>query len=258
MLRGTQNTNEMFDSICRYTEGNMALTFAIIMASLVVIGLIVAITRRFTFVINVEAFGYQVKKLLMANNVDRAIKLCNTIPRNPVLKAVKNLLKHANRIYSLELVYRESGQALKKGKSVLWLQIGVFMLMWASIVGMALSLMVLGPERGPEKTWIYICMGVYVVVNIFVSSLTAGEATCTKKGLDLLTEVRTVLYLRNGEYLPPTLKPRKATLEEVEAWRESMDGFETEMKVKRTTGAKFDINKEYDEKAGDDGVLPAI
>lgn len=236
----------------------MALTFAITMASLVVIGLITAVVRRFTFVIDVGAFGKQVKLLLMANNVDRAIKLCNTIPRHPVCQAVKNLLIHANRIYSLELAYQESVLFLKKGKALLRFRVGVFMLLWASIVGMALSLIVLGPEKGPEKTWIYICMGVYVVGNLIVSGLTAGEASCIKKGLDLITEVRTALYLRNGEYLPPPLKPRKATPEEVTAWRNSMDGFETEMKAKRTTGEKFDINDEYDKKAGDDGILPAI
>jgi len=132
------------------------------------------------------------------------------------------------------------------------------MLMWASIVGMAISLIVLGPEKGPAETWIYICMGVYVVVNIIISGLTAGGATCAKKGLDLITEIRTALYLRDGKYLPPTLKSRRATPEEVRAWRDSMGDFETEMKAKRATGTKFDINEEYDEQAGDDGVLPAI
>lgn len=42
--------------------------------------------------IDAEAFGAQVRKLLTANNRDRAIKLCNAVPDDGLSRAVRKLL----------------------------------------------------------------------------------------------------------------------------------------------------------------------
>ena len=47
--------------------------------------------------INATAFMAQVQKLIMANNIDRAIKLCNAEPHAALPKVVKSGLTRANR-----------------------------------------------------------------------------------------------------------------------------------------------------------------
>ena len=48
-------------------------------------------------VIKTDAFVAQVQKLIMANNIDRAIKLCNAEPQSPVAENIKSLLCRANQ-----------------------------------------------------------------------------------------------------------------------------------------------------------------
>ena len=47
--------------------------------------------------INGTAFFAQIQKLIMANNIDRAIKLCNAEPNKPLSKVIKAGLQRANR-----------------------------------------------------------------------------------------------------------------------------------------------------------------
>jgi biopolymer transport protein ExbB len=47
--------------------------------------------------INANAFMAQIQKLIMANNIDRAIKLCNSEPHAALLRVVKAGLTRANR-----------------------------------------------------------------------------------------------------------------------------------------------------------------
>lgn len=51
----------------------------------------------FKYNINAEAFYAQVQKLVMANNIDRAIKLCNAAPSAALPKVVKSGLTRANK-----------------------------------------------------------------------------------------------------------------------------------------------------------------
>jgi biopolymer transport protein ExbB len=51
----------------------------------------------FIFNVNAEAFMAQVQKLIMANDIDRAIKLCNAAPSAALPKVVKAGLTRANR-----------------------------------------------------------------------------------------------------------------------------------------------------------------
>lgn len=47
--------------------------------------------------INGTAFFSQIQKLIMANNIDRAIKLCNAEPNKPLSRVIKAGLQRANR-----------------------------------------------------------------------------------------------------------------------------------------------------------------
>jgi len=66
-----------------------------IMAIAIVVDRIVALLFRFN--INANAFMAQVQKLVMANNIDRAIKLCNAAPSAALPKVVKAGLTRANK-----------------------------------------------------------------------------------------------------------------------------------------------------------------
>ncbi len=73
--------------------------YVILLVSVVGIGLIV---ERFIFLffkynINASAFMAQIQKLVMANNIDRAIKLCNAAPSAALPKVIKAGLTRANK-----------------------------------------------------------------------------------------------------------------------------------------------------------------
>jgi biopolymer transport protein ExbB len=51
----------------------------------------------FKYNINASSFAAQVQKLIMANNIDRAIKLCNTVPAAALPRVVKGALTRANK-----------------------------------------------------------------------------------------------------------------------------------------------------------------
>jgi biopolymer transport protein ExbB len=73
--------------------------YSILAVSVLAIGLII---ERFIFLffkynINAQAFMAQVQKLVMANNIDRAIKLCNAAPSAALPKVVKAGLTRANK-----------------------------------------------------------------------------------------------------------------------------------------------------------------
>ncbi len=73
--------------------------YLILVVSVVAIGIII---ERFIFLffkynINANAFMAQIQKLVMAGNVDRAIKLCNAAPSAALPKVVKAGLTRANK-----------------------------------------------------------------------------------------------------------------------------------------------------------------
>ncbi len=73
--------------------------YIILLTSIVAIGIII---ERFIFLffkynINASAFMTQIQKLVMANNIDRAIKLCNAAPSAALARVVKAGLSRANK-----------------------------------------------------------------------------------------------------------------------------------------------------------------
>lgn len=73
--------------------------YIILGCSIFAIGIVIErfIFLFFKYSINAEAFMAQVQKLVMANNIDRAIKLCNAAPSAALPKVIKAGLTRANK-----------------------------------------------------------------------------------------------------------------------------------------------------------------
>jgi biopolymer transport protein ExbB len=73
--------------------------FIILAASVVAVGVMI---ERFIFLffkynINANAFMVQIQKMVMANSIDKAIKLCNAAPSAALAKVIKAGLTRANK-----------------------------------------------------------------------------------------------------------------------------------------------------------------
>ena len=88
----------MPDPVVMFKEGGGFMYIILIVG---VFAMAIAFERLFYIVfranINATAFMAQVQKLIMANNIDRAIKLCNAEPHAALPKVVKAGLTRANR-----------------------------------------------------------------------------------------------------------------------------------------------------------------
>ena len=88
----------MVDPVTMFKEGGPFM-YAILLVG--VFAMAIAFERLFYIVfranINATAFMAQIQKLIMANNIDRAIKLCNAEPHAALPKVVKAGLTRANR-----------------------------------------------------------------------------------------------------------------------------------------------------------------
>lgn len=81
-----------------YSDGG-AWMHPILAMSIIGLGVIIErfIFLYFKYNINAAAFMAQIQKLVMANNIDRAIKLCNAAPSAALPKVVKAGLTRANK-----------------------------------------------------------------------------------------------------------------------------------------------------------------
>ena len=88
----------MVNPVTMFADGGPFMYFILIAA---VFAMAIAFERLFYIFfranINATAFMAQVQKLIMANNIDRAIKLCNAEPHAALPKVVKAGLTRANR-----------------------------------------------------------------------------------------------------------------------------------------------------------------
>ncbi len=88
----------MVDPVTMFKEGG---PFMYVILAVGVFAMAIAFERLFYIVfranINATAFMAQIQKLIMANNIDRAIKLCNAEPHAALPRVVKAGLTRANR-----------------------------------------------------------------------------------------------------------------------------------------------------------------
>jgi biopolymer transport protein ExbB/TolQ len=88
----------MVNPVTMFREGGPFMYVILVVA---VFAMAIAFERLFYIIfranINSTAFMAQIQKLIMANNIDRAIKLCNAEPHAALPKVVKAGLTRANR-----------------------------------------------------------------------------------------------------------------------------------------------------------------
>lgn len=73
--------------------------YIILIVSIIALGIIIerCVFLFFRYNINASAFMAQIQKLVMSNNIDRAIKLCNAAPSAALARVVKAGLTRANK-----------------------------------------------------------------------------------------------------------------------------------------------------------------
>lgn len=88
----------MVDPVTMFKDGGPFMYVILVVG---VFAMAIAFERLFYIIfranINATAFMAQIQKLIMANNIDRAIKLCNAEPHAALPKVVKAGLTRANR-----------------------------------------------------------------------------------------------------------------------------------------------------------------
>lgn len=184
--------------------------------------------------INVKAFGSQIQKLIVANNIDRAIRLCNAEPYATCPRWVKTLLTRANRPYSLEFLTHEiwaEHQFLSTKRKFSWsslLAVAVQLIFFALLYTASMETSV--DEYNHQvvlastgaSTVVVICAAISFSSDLITRILHAFYRNYLGESLGLALEVRRYLYARR-DYVPPTLMPpRKLTSEEREAWRNDL------------------------------------
>jgi len=81
-----------------------------VFAGLTILGSIIEIMKES---IAITAFMHQVKKLVLSNNIDRAIKLCNCAPHSTLAVAAKKLLTRANKNSALYQTFLQAKMELE-------------------------------------------------------------------------------------------------------------------------------------------------
>lgn len=203
--------------------------------------------------INATAFLAQIQKLIMANNIDRAIKLCNAEPRALLPRAVKALLTRANRPYSLYLAQEE---ALLELRTITHTHrsLGVVSLIFGLVV---LGLLELILQTGLEGQVLDTVKwsGIATAGMLLLGWLNQVRLVRHMTHIEMaLTRTRNLLYARSN-YKPPQYEPIEMTDEEIAQWRRSMDYVEGEA-VKVGPGTAADLHDGMVNKTN--GVLPPL
>ena len=86
-------------SVEKQGSTGLIVMYTILAVSIIGFGVII---ERFIFLffkynLNASAFMAQIQKLVIANNIDRAIKLCNAAPSAALAKVIKAGLTRANK-----------------------------------------------------------------------------------------------------------------------------------------------------------------
>ncbi len=163
----------MLGDIQKFIEEGGPFMYIILTVS--VVALAVAIERFFflffRFNINAEAFMTQVQKLVMANNIDRAIKLCNAAGNASLPKVVKAGLTRANKSEveisnAIEEVTLEVLPALTKRTETLpaLSQIATYLGLLGTIFGMIDAFEAVA-HAAPDKKAAALASGISIAMN---------------------------------------------------------------------------------------------
>jgi biopolymer transport protein ExbB/TolQ len=162
----------MGDLAKAFTEGGVFM-YVILLVSVAGIAVII---ERFIFLffrynINASAFMAQITKLVMANNIDRAIKLCNAAPTAALPRVIKAGLTRANKgeieiSNAIEEASLEVVPLVQKRTPTLLAIANVATLMGllGTIVGMIQAFGALG-GASPEERAVLLSKGIAVAMN---------------------------------------------------------------------------------------------
>lgn len=229
------------------------------LALFLLVVMLISVGANFTLMarsgINVNAFMAQIQKLIMANNIDRAIKLCNAETNSTFSQSAKMLLTRANRVHTLELTYQEALLHVTRGSGSfhqIRLIVGVIEL---AIFGAFCGAIYAG---GAGSIPIQICLAVSflcLVLNLLVS---ANRSTQNDDAASALLKLRNLLYYRS-EYTPPMYRPVRSTPEELVEQRKAMDAFNSEVESSRGRGEEVNTNEEFARRSDPaTGLLPPV
>lgn len=152
----------------------------------------------FRYNVNSKAFMAQVQKLILSNNIDRAIKLCNAAPHAVLARVIKAGLTRANRgprevSRSLEEAVIEVTPLIGKRIPALWslANIATLVGLIGTIVGLIGTFKSLG-AASPEMKQVMLSKGISEAMNNTAFGLTIA-VTCIIAHMVLNTKSRAMV-----------------------------------------------------------------
>ncbi len=206
--------------------------------------------------IHTARFYGQIEKLVMANNIDRAIKLCNAVPEAWATQTMKQLLLLANRPHELELSFQETLLKHNTGnykKNFLMRELASNVATLVSWILILVTVMVY------EHDWFTtVCVMATICFYFAIRSVIYWARRHLEEVVKYSLRLKNLLLNKAG-YVPPQYRPVPMTEEEVVKWREQMNTFmEETVPEARKAGDTRPAHQLYDEKADANGVLPEL
>lgn len=220
----------------------------------VLTAVLAAIAYWLRMAISLDGLHGQITKLVRANNIDRAVRLCSS-GASPVLKATRGLLVRAQRPYSLNLAYHEELGQLRFLENR-W---SFHALIRAALhFGATVALLAILHVGARESTLVNWCIGITVVALMIGNAASLRMGSYLRSAQAYLLRVRNTLYAC-AEYVPPEDRPsRKMTADELAAWRASMEALEREVADQKGRGEDVQAAAVHDARVQPDGVLPPL
>jgi len=238
----------------------MTLAASIILVVFALLTFVKVAVKNSRLQINASAFMAQIQKLVMMNNIDRAIKLCNAAPSGLLSSLVKSMLVHANRTHELHLMFEEGlfTTAVVRANARKWWDRSQLLLIGGSVT---VVLLISQFDPGGPSTAATVLLCVYLGLTglsvIGVSNLHSHTKDCDLQ----LVQCRNMLYKR-ADRVPASHTPRTDSHMDphsLKLWRHSLEMFNQGYEATKATGVELDTpQEEYDAQANEDGVLPFL
>lgn len=211
---------------------------------------------RRMFIIDAKAFSTTISHLIMHNQCDRALHLCDQFKHVPLCHAIKGLILRVNRSYSLELAYHEGILVLRNfGAKDTYARRQIHITHTITLLLTVFTTYRLA-DPGVIRTLIPWFCGL-VISQLMGWMVLWSVSKHLRDAQQCLLEVRNLIYGR-ANYVPPPFRPRTMTAEELRDWSMHMATFETKTAERKQAGEKIDTPEEYDRQAGPDGILPPL
>ncbi len=195
----------MFAEIAEFVRQGGPFMYINIVVSISTIAVVAERTYRLYFEYNIHgrAFLEQAEKLILANNIDRAIKLCNTVPRAILPRVVKSglLAAHKGRAAvsaALEEALLEFTPLLQKRIQTMWslANIATLVGLIGTIVGLIRAFKAVSLATSEQKTTLLTegiseamnntAFGLSIAVtNILAHLFLSGQSRTMTEDLDL-------------------------------------------------------------------------